>query len=683
MKYNIQIGEFNKMKIYNIDVEQFLKGTMRINREKSKKNAGKKPSNLKKHIKQPERVIAALADLEKNHNWSWSEELKYRNKDNLDKEAIFYRGNSISAREMFQNAENIAKSLDKIGIKKGDEILACMSNTPEAIYLLEAAAMCGAVVHFIGSGFEQDYLNEIVNSKKRKVFFGTDNEYEKIEEIVGNSSIENKVLVSLTDSLPNGEDPYAYYDNDFYKFENKVPIFKERNPEIMTFKEFIEIGKDHVPQFADINMDDELTITYTSGSTKTGRPKAISHAHRTYMSIARAHDPDISRMPAMRNMRGLAHIPLHSNTDISSSISDPLMQTCSVACEPIYNERFLTRSLLINETAFAPATRSQWIRSAKDYHSDSKVAGKKLPFLVNVVSVGEGTNKNEENFINSWFREIEAGCKALPRPLSPIKLSLGGGNCEHGGLFFTLFHHLRQKIAITKDGRKDYGLTPFQIVDMAVLREDGTECDFDEYGKLVANSPCTMLGYKNNEEATQKFFYQDATGKIWGDCNVWAYIGKNGNVRIKGRYDDRLTLSTGAKVPTFLVNETVENDVKNILSVETVIVDSEIGPVLVSHIELLPDSKMSVDEILADANERCIERFQPELADKILFRVRGNNESFPLTGSLKRSTKALEKEGLDKTIKPIRNGQDILLIDGETYTRKQDKNYKVRKKCDK
>ncbi len=671
------------MKIYDIDVEKFLKGTMKVNREKSNKNANKKPSYLKKHVKSPKKVAAALTDLEKNHNWSWIEELKYRNKNNLDKEAIFYRGNSISARDMFRNAEKIAISLDKIGIKKGDEILACMSNTPEAVYLLEAAAMCGAVVHFIGSGFEQDYLEEIVNSKNRKIFFGTDDEYEKIEAVIGNSPIEKKVLVSLTDSLPNGEDPYAYYDEEFYKFENKVPKFKKRDPSIMTIKDFMELGKGHIPQFADVNMDDEFTITYTSGSTKVGRPKAISHAHRTYMSIGRSHDPDISRMPAMRNMRGLAHIPLHSNTDISSSISDPLMQTCAVACEPIYNERFLTRSLLINETAFVPATRSHWIRSAKDYHSDSKVAGRKLPFLVNAVSVGEGTNKNEEEFINNWFKEIDAGCKALPKPLSPIRLSLGGGNCEHGGLFFTLFHDLRQRIALTKDGRKDYGLTPFQIVDMAVLREDGTECDYDEYGKLVANSPCTMKEYKNNPEATQKFYYKDATGKVWGDCNVWAYIGKNGNVRIKGRYNDSLPLSTGQRIPTFLVNETIGADMENILSTETVVVDSETGPVLVSHIELLPDCTAPVDEVLANANERCFNRFQPELAEKVLFKIRGNDESFPLTGSLKRSAKALEGEGLEKTVKPIGKGKNCSLIDGETYTKKPDTNYKIKEKCDK
>ncbi len=670
------------MKIENIDVEKFLKGTYSVNRKKSDNISRKKPSVLKKHIKQPRKVALAMEDIEHNHNWSWVQELKLRNNDNLDKEAIFYRGNSITGREMFHRAEQLASSLNKVGIGKGDEILACMSNTPEAVYLLEAAAMCGAVVHFIGAGFDQEFLKDIVNGEHRKVFIGTDDQYGEIESIIGSSAIDNKVLVSLTDSLPDGKDPYAYYDDDFYKFENKVPKFKQKDPSIMTMKDFLALGKNHTPHFPDVSLDDEFTITYTSGSTKIGRPKAIRHCHRAYISIGRTHDPDISRMPAMRKMRGLAHIPLHSNTDIASSISDPLMQTCAVACEPIYNERFLTRSILINETAFVPATRSSLIRAAKDYHHDEKVDDKKMPFLVNVVSIGENTSKNEEIFINKWFKEIDAGCKALPKPLSPITLSVGGGNCEHGGLFFTLFHSLRQKLALTKDGRREYGLTPFQIVDFEILRKDGTECDFDEYGKLVANSPCTMLGYKGNESATQNFYCQDANGRTMGNCNVWAYVGKNGNVRMKGRYTDNLKLSTGQEIPIFLVNETVESDLKNILSSETVAVDTESGPVLVSHIELLPDCSTPIEEVLINANKRCVESFQPELASKVLFRVRDSEESYPLTGSLKRSIRALELEGTENSVKPIVVDGNYTLIDGETYTKKSDALNKVKTKCD-
>lgn len=44
----------------------------------------------------------------------------------------------------------------------------------------------------------------------------------------------------------------------------------------------------------DIRLDDTFTITYTSGTINPEHPKAIAHAVRSYMTISRFKDPDIS-----------------------------------------------------------------------------------------------------------------------------------------------------------------------------------------------------------------------------------------------------------------------------------------------------------------------------------------------------------------------------------------------------
>lgn len=658
--------------IDNVELESFLKGEKFVtNRKKSNELTSKKPSIAKKHIKSGKKVKLALDDLQENRNWSWHDEMAYRRKDVMNKEAIFYRGNSITTNEMYEKSSQLVKSLSAAGIKKGDEILACMSNTPEAVYLLDAAAQLGAVVNFVGASFDHDFLKDITSSKKRKVFIGTDDQYHKISDIIKDSNIDYKVLVSLTDSLPNNQDNYSYYDDDYYHFENKVPEFKKQDSSLLSWDEFIALGKNHIPKLPHVGLDDPFTITYTSGSTKIGWPKPLTHAHRHYTSIARVHDPGLSRMPAMRNMRGLAHIPLHSNTNIASSISDPLAQTCSVACEPIYHPNFLARSILINKTAFVPATPQHWINAHKQYELDPKVHGQDMGFLVNCVAVGGGTSKNEEKFINDFFKKVHAGADALPKPLSPICLSLGGGDCEHGGLFFTLFHKLRQQIALTKDARQEYGLTPFQLADLAVLRPDGTECDFNEYGRLVANSDCTMQGYSDMPEATQEFYVTDAYGRVWGDCNVWAYIGKNGNVRMKGRMGNEFPLSSGQQIPTFFVTETAENDLNNILSCETVLSKTEDEvPILVSHIELLPGCETPIEQVLWNADQRCRGRFSEELADRVFYRIHSSEESFPLTGSLKRNIPALENEPFDsRCVKPVMADGEIILTEGPSYVK--------------
>ena len=57
------------------------------------------PSQQKRHIKRKRRVKRALEDLQRNHNHSWYDEIMLRNKENMDKLAIFYRGKGISYQE--------------------------------------------------------------------------------------------------------------------------------------------------------------------------------------------------------------------------------------------------------------------------------------------------------------------------------------------------------------------------------------------------------------------------------------------------------------------------------------------------------------------------------------------------------------------------------------------------------
>lgn len=659
------------MKIENIDVEEFLKSSnFVVNRQYSNRLTRKKPSIKRKHIKSERRVELALSEM-KAMNKSWYYEIKERFSDSMEKEMTYYRGFSKTGKEVFDEADLLANTLRFKGIEKGDEILACMSNVPEVLTLMLAASKCGAVVNFIGDGFDKDFIRQIVtNNKEKKLFIGTDDLYGEISNIIENSGFKNKVLVSLTDSLVDGIDPYNEYDKDFYSFENKILDYKNYDSSITSYKDYMALGKDYNAKFPKVGLEDEFTITYTSGSTKIGWPKAIVHKNKAYIGIGRFHDPDLSRMPAMRNMRGIAHIPTHSNTNLVSSISDPLCQKCAVAFEPIYNPKFFAYSLIINEAGFVPATRSFWLEAINTFKSDPKLKDKTLPFAINYVAVGEDISKNEIKYIDQGFQMLKAGSEKLPKPLSPITLSVGGGNCEHGGLFFTLFKSLREKISIKPSVRKNYGLTPFQLADIAVLHDDGTECDYEEVGTLVANSPCTMKEYKDNKEATKNFYKADVYGRTWGNCNVYAYIGKNGNVIMKGRKDSEIELSTGKKIPNFLIADTIlEND--GILSCEVVTVKNEYDQdIAVAHVQLHPLYEHSNSkDVINEVNEICYEKFSEELADRIVFNIHSEKKPFPLTKSGKRSIKDLENEKLDDCIKPYTTycEGDIIRQDAKEY----------------
>lgn len=636
------------MNIVSIDkIKEIILSKFKLNKEKSNRI-----------VKTNNKVEEALKEIEEKRNYAWDLEIETRNKSNLNKEALFYRGKVITFGELFEKRDCVAKALKQAGVKKGDAIAICMSNTPEFIYSLMAISEVGAEATIFGEGFDKEYIEEILKGCTDKVFFATDKKYEEIKDILKSKQFNHKVISSLTDSLPNGIDPYYELDRDFYDFSNRIPSLKREDKNIRSFKEFVNFGKDYSgPIRETVTLDDDFLRSFTSGSTRKGLPKQIVHPHRSLITMTRFHDADLSGLPAMNNVRMLAHIPTYSNTDVITSISDPLSQGCSVALEPIYDIRFHNRSLVINKPNAIPSTTSFLIHSAKTF--EKEFPNEKMEQAYIVIAVGEPTSKGEERFINKWLKSVKAGTKRVPFPLSPVTLSLGGGDCEHGGIYFTLFHALRQKVSLSKE---TYGLTPFKCVEEVILDRNGNHITDGSVGRLGAIGPTTMKRYDGNEEATNKFFIKDVNGKVYGDTKAWASKNKKGNTIMHGRMGSEFHLSTGEEIAPYVISESVQEDYLNVLSCEVINVKTEEGvEIPVVHIELQPDAKDIMPVVLMDAKEKLDSLLPRELSDKVVFRFHSNEDEFQITGSGKRSLNALEEEGLtEKCFKPER-------IDGEIY----------------
>ena len=122
----------------------------------------------------PEKAKNILKDLDENHNYSFAMNAYLRNKKNFSRNAIFYRGNKIDYRTLFNHVFSYAKSLKELGYKKGDEVPLCVSNTPEFVYLYLAINLIGGVVNSFGEWFDSDYLKMIIEKSKSDYVFISD-----------------------------------------------------------------------------------------------------------------------------------------------------------------------------------------------------------------------------------------------------------------------------------------------------------------------------------------------------------------------------------------------------------------------------------------------------------------------------------------------------------------------------
>lgn len=618
--------------------------------------------DMKKDVKHYEcdekinaKVKKALLDLELHHNTSWGVEIYRRNEDNLDSTAIKYRGNSISYEDMFNKAYRYACSLKEMGYGVGDEIPACVSNIPEFVYLFLAVSFIGAKINVVGDWFDKDYLLAILNNTGSNYMFVSDDVYENIKDVIDKSNIDNIVLFSLTDSLPFDKDgsrynPYLVMDSMFYDFVNKVFDYKNITDKVvLNVDEFLNIGNKYNGKVIEnVGLDDEFAITYTSGTTDPGCPKGVRHANRSYITLSRFKESDVSGMPSMRNLTVLAHIPTYTHMELSCAISDTLYEKCTLAMEPFYNIEFFIYSLLINKPNFVPASAGFWTNLCKKLNYDDRFKNINMPYLMLPTVTGEACSSGEEKFFNYTSRKHKFGVDKLPFPLAPVTFSIGGGTSESSGVFVTLFKSLQEKKINYLIKNNSLGLTPHKFADIEVLDENGDYCDINKPGLLVSNSPCSMIGY-TNDKLNETVYVTDKYGKKWVNMGTYSYKSDSyGRIKMKGRMGSNIYLPSGEKIPMYEIEDVIAKDTKNIMSTSLVKISDDC---YICHFELLPYAKFNSEKVIRSIIGRLENSFPSELLEMLYLRERNFDESFPIAPSGKRDNNKLIEEGYtDKCI---------------------------------
>lgn len=603
------------------------------------------------------KIEQVLQDLNMHHNHSIWHEVCLRNKGKTN-DAIFYRDNHISYEEMFQKIDSYCAALKAMGYAKGDELPVCMSITPEFVYLFLAISRIGAKINTIGDWFDQQYLIDILNCTGSKYIFMTDDNVDTLQTAVLQSDVETMVVFSLADSLPDGRDPYAEIDCKFKCFEKRTPVFNQTEAmQMLDHSEFMKLADAYRRTFAceeqfqqsldeDVSLDDDFTITYTSGTTDPCRPKAVLHPVRSYMTLARFKDADISGMGQMKGMTVLAHFPTHVHAGLTTSIVDPLFENCTIAAEPIYDKDFFIHALLINKPNFACAGTGFWCGLGKLLTFDERYKNLRLPFLYIATVTGEGMSPGEEKFFNAVSKQHRFGTDRFPFSFIPVTFSIGGGTSESSGVLVTLFKKYQELRPGYLLSGKPAGLTPLGCCDVQVIREDGSNCKTDEVGSIVLSGPCTMKGYYYQPELTQETCFKDARGKLWLRMGAYGSLDQFGSLRIRGRMSDVVQLHNGKNFPLYKIEEAVYQSKADVMSCTVVRIEGEKGSYVVVHVEPQPRAIVSKEDFLAQVALSLRPVLPGELYDALFIRYRDNVESFPIAPSGKRDIKALADEGI-------------------------------------
>lgn len=610
-----------------------------------------------------------------NYNMGWAKALiKVIDERNFwDKTAIFYRGTKYTYREMIEKGYEYAHSMEAIGLNKDSVIPLCTSHCPEEIFTIIGASLIGAQITPIGEHFNEEYFIERINKKGTPTIFMTDDKYEELKNVLPETIIDKIVMFSVMDSYPKNN-PYKELEVSFFDGINRVQEYKSENGSIIDKKTFLQTGEKHFQEEgfveAERTLDDIFSITYSSGTTNSNKPKPIVHNISTYvgMGIIRAQEtPDLNKFSKNGEIKALVHIPIYSNTSLLASISDELFLGGTLCLEHIYDERFFPISLLINRPNLAIATPSHWLSGMKELTTNPAFRNADLKCLMAAFTAGEPTSAGEEKFINQCFKKLHAS-DDFPAFKMINALGMGAGDCENCGLWRmphrATMERLKKIVNFTKKNVSK-GYETYSVVDWSIINERGENCKPNERGLLTINSPFTMVGYDDMPEETQSTKIYDANGNLRTNCKLWSYYDEMGEVFVKGRYNKDI------QYPTYLIDDEICKDTKNIMS--STVVQLEDGT-YVAHITFQPNSNRQLESIEA----RLRYSIPEEILKRLVYKVRPFQYSYPLTGSGKRSATTLASEGLTGTVKPINE----TIVSGSDYIEnlsKKDKQLTMKK----
>jgi long-chain acyl-CoA synthetase len=401
--------------------------------------------------------------------------------------ALAFLGGTTTKARLLERVRRMSRAFAAIGIAKGDRVLICLPNVPQAVIAFYALSRLGAIpapIHPLSTSNEIRSFAALVSSSWAITLDGFYPRFAEIQGAPGNP-IRKTILCGIGGEL---DFPASLvYALGPGRSNPKPP----RGESVLSWHE-LEEGSRHVPELdkPDPLSADEAGLILFSGGT-TGEAKAILLSNRNVNALA--VQTNAAGGPVMPGDAILSILPMFHGFGLAVGIHAILVHggTC----------------------VLVPRFKAQELASLVRRHKPAFMAG--VPTLYDALASDPGFRKTK---LGS-FKGIFCGGDSLsPEIKYRFEEVLKAGGCgaalrEGYGMTETVTANMLMPSGEYRE--RSIGL-PYPDVLAKVVRPGTTEeCAPMEEGEICVSGPTVMLGYMDSPEATAEVLRIHDDGRTW------------------------------------------------------------------------------------------------------------------------------------------------------------------------
>jgi long-chain acyl-CoA synthetase len=368
-------------------------------------------------------------------------------------------------------------------------------------------------------------IHEYIREVKATVILTLDVAYPKIQQAIVGTEVRRIIMISPAESLPPVKKRLYLISkglkNGNYTYGNLC----------QTWQSFIKNGEHVKPAIAPYTKDSCCVIVHTGGTT--GVPKGVMLSNENLNALVK--QSILTGINMRREHTWMDIMPPFIAYGIGMGICLPLVIGMETILIPSFDPKKFDELLLKYKPMHMVFVPSYW---GTIIHS-RKLRKKNLSYIIAPTVGGDRMDPELEKAANQFL--LEHGCS--------YQVTKGYGMTE-----------VCAGVTGTLDANNELGSVgvPFVKSTVAIFDpETGVELPYNQLGEVCISGPNVMLGYYQNESATNEIIRIHNDGKRWVHSGDIGYMNERGSLFIMDRIKRMIVRYDGFKVFPSMVEKAI------------------------------------------------------------------------------------------------------------------------------